>query len=100
MVNNLGLIETLYGVVWGWSMACRGPVPIIISEHLAGRKKSGRRPDQAPGPCLARGCHRAYCLCLIDTEAVSVWVCALVDQQISEYSSKGLYLVLPLGCLL
>ena len=37
-------------------MTCRGPVPIIIQEHLAGRTKSGRGP--ARGPRLARGCCR------------------------------------------
>ena len=36
--------------------ACRGPVPVIILEHLAGRTKWARGPDPARGPCLARGC--------------------------------------------
>ena len=36
-------------------MACHGPVPIITLEHLAGRTKSGRGPDPARGPRLARG---------------------------------------------
>ena len=40
----------------GSSRPYSGPVPIIIEEHLAGRTKSGRGPDLARGPCLARGC--------------------------------------------
>ena len=50
LTNNLGLIHGV-GVV----EACRGPVPVIILEHLAGRTKSARGPDPARGPCLARG---------------------------------------------
>ena len=50
LTNNLGLIHGV-GVV----EACRGPVPVIILEYLAGRTKSARGPDKigsraGPGP--------------------------------------------------
>ena len=68
-------------------MTCRGPVPIIISEHLAGRTKSGRGPDPARGPRLARGCSKSL-ICVKNKIGPSTEPCGTplkIDFQVETY---------------